>query len=53
MKNIEDWFDEFSGTPLEEISRTRIPFLRIGWNTQLIRMREFGFLHDSSMVPTK
>ncbi|XP_074602962.1 chitin and LDLR binding deacetylase 3 [Brevipalpus obovatus] len=60
---IEDWFDEFAGManiinkfagiPLEEIRGTRVPFLRIGWNTQLIMMREFGFLYDSSMVPAK
>ena len=60
---LEDWFDEFAGManiinkfagiPLEELRGTRVPFLRIGWNTQLIMMKEFGFLYDSSMVPPK
>jgi hypothetical protein len=57
---MEDWFDEFAGManivnrfagiPLDELRGTRVPFLRVGWNTQFIMMKEFGFLYDSSMV---
>jgi len=60
---IEDWFDEFAGManiinrfagiPLDELRGVRVPFLRVGWNTQLIMMKEFGFLYDSSMVAPK
>lgn len=57
---MEDWFDEFAGManivnrfagiPLDDIRGVRVPFLRVGWNTQFIMMKEFGFLYDSSMV---
>lgn len=60
---IEDWFDEFAGManiinrfagiPLDELRGVRVPFLRVGWNTQFIMMKEFGFLYDSSMVAPK
>jgi len=50
MANI---INKFAGIPLDEIRGVRVPFLRIGWNTQLIMMREFGLLYDSSMVPAK
>lgn len=43
---MEDWFDEFAGManiinrfagiPLDELRGTRVPFLRVGWNTQFI-----------------
>jgi hypothetical protein len=50
MANI---VNKFAGIPLDEIRGTRVPFLRVGWNTQFIMMKEFGFLYDSSMVAPK
>jgi len=57
---IEDWFDEFvgqaniinrfAGVRMEDLWGVRVPYLRIGWNRQLIMMREFGFVYDSTMV---
>lgn len=57
---IEDWFDEmvgqaniihrFGSVRLDEIRGMRVPFLRVGWNRQFLMMKEFGFVHDSSMV---
>uniref|UniRef100_T1JZN8 Uncharacterized protein n=1 Tax=Tetranychus urticae TaxID=32264 RepID=T1JZN8_TETUR len=41
------------GLPLDELRGTRVPFLRVGWNTQMIMMKEFGFLYDSWVVPPK
>lgn len=61
---MEDWFDEFAGManiihkfagiPLDDLRGVRVPFLRVGWNTQMVMMKEFGFLYDSTMVaPSK
>lgn len=50
MANI---IHKFAGIPLDELRGTRVPFLRVGWNTQFIMMKEFGFLYDSSMVAPK
>ncbi len=46
---MEDWFDEFAGManiinrfagiPLDELRGTRVPFLRVGWNTQFIMVK--------------
>ena len=50
---MEDWFDEFAGManiinrfagiPLDELRGTRVPFLRVGWNTQFIMVRLFEY----------
>lgn len=47
---MEDWFDEFAGManiinrfagiPLDELRGTRVPFLRVGWNTQFIMVSQ-------------
>ena len=57
---MEDWFDEFAGManivnrfagiPLEELRGTRVPFLRVGWNTQFIMVIKLLKVRSSSLL---